>query len=72
MLITRMAIWTCIFYFLISVVLQVLAMLAFWTLRISYTLSFTVWLLFFGFIWLTSFCLAWRIVLSPFQPRFPG
>ena len=52
--------------------LRVLAMLAFWTLRISYTLSFTVWLLFFGFIWLTSFCLAWRIVLSPFQPRFPG
>ena len=72
-LIAKTALVTCAFYLGISILLEaVLLGLTFLKGGMMYSLSFKLWALVFGPIWLGSFALSWRFTTVPYVAKFPS
>jgi hypothetical protein len=70
MLYTKLALVTCGFYLLISILFDAaLFGMALWKGGVLVTATKSGWLAFFGIAWLLSFLLSWRIVVTPVFSR---
>ena len=72
-LFTKLALVTCAFYLGVNILLDATMFgVALWKGGFGfYFSSRAAWIVFFGFIWLLSFALAWQIVLTPLHAKFP-
>jgi hypothetical protein len=71
-LIAKMVVVTCAFYLAIAVLLEAVLMgVTFAKGGMMYSLSFKIWAVVFGPIWLASFALAWRVTIVHYIAKFP-
>lgn len=65
-LFSKFALATCAFYLAVSILLDAIMFgMTAWKGGFGVTASRSIWLVFFGLVWLASFLLSWRIVLAP-------
>ena len=70
MLYTKIAFVTCAIYLVFSIILDVLGIaMAGWKGSFGLFFTKTGWVLLFGLVWLVSFLLSYRIVVSPILAR---
>ena len=71
-LIVKMALVTCAFYVGIAFLINAIFFgFTVWKGGLLYTLDSRLWALVFGIVWLISFILAWRVVMTPLLAKFP-
>ncbi len=61
MIVLKLALLTCAFYLVIAVLTQAVEIAAARVLG-GVTISLAVWAVFFAFVWVVSFSLAWRVL----------
>ncbi len=73
MLLTKLALVTCAFYLGLNILMEATVFgIAVWQGGVLFGFrSRTVVTLFFGLMWLLSFGLAWRIVITPILAKIP-
>jgi len=72
MIVVKLAAMTCVFYLGSAVLMEAsLVVLAHVLGSAGLALSRSGWMVLFGIVWLASFLLAWRVVISPILARIP-
>jgi hypothetical protein len=68
----RLALVTCAFYLGIAVLMDATSFaIARWRGGFGVYLTRPAWMVTFGLIWLLSFMLSWRFIMTPILARFP-
>lgn len=67
----KMAVVTCAFYLVVSLIIEGGLFLAALKGGIFYTLDWRWWGVVFAVVWLISFVLAWLVFMRPFIASFP-
>jgi hypothetical protein len=67
---TKLALVTCAFYLGIAILIDgAIFGMALWKGGVGVFASKTGWIVFFGAVWLISFLISWRIVITPLLAR---